>query len=207
MTRTERLLELMQRLRRSRQPLQAHTLAEQLDISVRTLYRDIETLRRQGADIEGEAGVGYVLRKGGPTLPPLMFRESEIEALVLGLRWVGHHAEQALYPAGRRQNTESDENGVLPIVRAALRENQRLRLDYTDAEGHTSQRIVWPLALGYFDETPVLAAWCELRQDFRHFRTDRMKHAQPAGPCPLPRLRMLAEWQRHTGVDLSRYDP
>ena len=96
MTRTERLLELMQRLRRSRQPLQAHTLAEQLDISVRTLYRDIETLRRQGADIEGEAGVGYVLRKGGPTLPPLMFRESEIEALVLGLRWVGHHADPAL---------------------------------------------------------------------------------------------------------------
>ena len=181
--------------------------------------------------------MGYVLKKGGPTLPPLMFRESEIEALVLGLRWVGRHAdpaladdarsalskigailpprltpifdEQALYPAGRRQrqNTESDENGVLPTVRAALRENQRLRLDYTDAEGHTSQRIVWPLALGYFDETPVLAAWCELRQDFRHFRTDRMQRAQPAGPCPLPRLRMLAEWQRHTGVDLSRYDP
>lgn len=96
MTRTERLLELMQRLRRSRQPLQAHTLAEQLDISVRTLYRDIETLRRQGADIEGEAGVGYVLKKGGPTLPPLMFRESEIEALVLGLRWVGRHADPAL---------------------------------------------------------------------------------------------------------------
>ena len=96
---------------------------------------------------------------------------------------------------------------MLPVVRAALRENQHLHLDYTDAEGHTSQRIVWPLALGYFDETPVLAAWCELRQDFRHFRTDRMKHAQPAGPCPLPRLRMLAEWQRHTGVDLSRYDP
>ncbi|MBF1238658.1 YafY family protein [Lautropia mirabilis] len=235
MTRTERLLELMQRLRRSRQPLQAHTLAEQLDISVRTLYRDIETLRRQGADIEGEAGVGYVLKKGGPTLPPLMFRESEIEALVLGLRWVGRHAdpaladdarsalskigailpprlasifdEHALYPAGRRQNTESDENSVLPTVRAALRENQRLRLDYTDGEGHTSQRIVWPLALGYFDETPVLAAWCELRQDFRHFRTDRMQRAQPVGPCPLPRLRMLAEWQRHTGVDLSRYDP
>lgn len=115
--------------------------------------------------------------------------------------------EHALYPAGRRQNTESDENSVLPTVRAALRENQRLRLDYTDGEGHTSQRIVWPLALGYFDETPVLAAWCELRQDFRHFRTDRMQRAQPVGPCPLPRLRMLAEWQRHTGVDLSRYDP
>lgn len=96
MTRTERLLELMQRLRRSRQPLQAHTLAEQLDISVRTLYRDIETLRRQGADIEGEAGVGYVLKRGGPTLPPLMFRESEIEALVLGLRWVSRHADPAL---------------------------------------------------------------------------------------------------------------
>lgn len=147
MTRTERLLELMQRLRRSRQPLQAHTLAEQLDISVRTLYRDIETLRRQGADIEGEAGVGYVLKKGGPTLPPLMFRESEIEALVLGLRWVGRHAdpaladdarsalskigailpprlasifdEHALYPAGRRQNTESDENSVLPCARTS----------------------------------------------------------------------------------------
>lgn len=235
MTRTERLLELMQRLRRSRQPLQSHTLAEQLDISVRTLYRDIDTLRRQGADIEGEAGVGYVLKKGGPTLPPLMFRESEIEALVLGLRWVGRHAdpaladdarsalskigailpprlapifdEQALYPVSRRPDAENDENSVLPVVRAALRENQRLRLDYTDAEGHTSQRIVWPLALGYFDETLVLAAWCELRQDFRHFRTDRMKHAQPAGPCPLPRLRMLVEWQRHTGVDLSRYDP
>ena len=92
-------------------------------------------------------------------------------------------------------------------IRAALRENQRLRLDYTDGEGHTSQRIVWPLALSYFAETRILAAWCELRRDFRHFRTDRMKRAQPVGPCPLPRLRMLAEWQRHTGIDLSRFDP
>lgn len=154
MTRTERLLELMQRLRRSRQPLQAHTLAEQLDISVRTLYRDIETLRRQGADIEGEAGVGYVLKKGGPTLPPLMFRESEIEALVLGLRWVGHHADPAL--ADDARSALSKIGAILP-----------------------------PRLAPIFDEQALY----------------------PAGPCPLPRLRTLAEWQRHTGVDLSRYDP
>ena len=113
MTRTERLLELMQRLRRSRQPLQAQALAEQLDISVRTLYRDIETLRRQGADIQGEAGVGYVLKKGGPTLPPLMFRESDPNDLVLdpfagsgtvavacrrlGRRYVGFETDTAYY--------------------------------------------------------------------------------------------------------------
>ena len=101
MSRTERLLALMQQLRTTRQPRQAHELAQALGVSLRTLYRDIDLLRAQGADIRGEAGVGYVLKKGAPTLPPLMFAEGEIEALVLGLRWVVQQPDPALATSAR----------------------------------------------------------------------------------------------------------
>lgn len=330
MPRTERLLALMQQLRTRRRPQQAQALAQSLGVSLRTLYRDIDTLRAQGADIRGEPGIGYVLKKGGPTLPPLMFSESEIEALVLGLRWVSARADaelaasarsvltkveavlparlaplledQALYPvssnpaasavhcpqphsvagtttsntpaqaprrqpihtsssaahenrghtgrpptgaiasmdrataestvhtgqpatadlsridrvaaeltahAGQSPTTGADTTGVesalLPTIRQALRENRQLQMDYTDAQGTPSQRTLWPVALGYFETTRLLAAWCTLRQDFRHFRTDRIRQVWLGEPCPKPRRLLEAEWLQATGISLDRF--
>ena len=222
MTRTERLLELMQRLRRSRQPRQAQALAEQLDISVRTLYRDIDTLRHQGADIEGEAGVGYVLKRGGPTLPPLMFRESEIEALVLGSRWVADRADprmrdaalaalgriSAVVPPDLREEMDTSALLVVPgapfpvdavdpgLLRKAIRTERRLRLCYRDEAGAASERLVWPFALAFFDRVRLLIAWCELRGDFRSFRTDRIVEAEVMeARYPARRQVLMKRWK------------
>ena len=343
MSRTERLLALMQQLRTGRRPRQAHELAQALGVSLRTLYRDIDLLRTQGADIRGEAGVGYVLKKGAPTLPPLMFAEGEIEALVLGLRWVVQQPDpalaasarsvlakveavlparlvpmmedQALYPVrGRvsgepsasvpdaasasdtalapdaasasaaasvpssapssvpasastpapdsvpasasapasvpvpacapvsvaasvscaipvpvpaapasatvadtspapcgnvrspaRTAWESHEEIILPLIRQALRENRQLRMDYADAQGQDTRRTIWPVALGYLQSTRLLAAWCTLRADFRHFRTDRIRHAWLGDPCPRPRRQLEAAWLQATGIRLDQF--
>ncbi len=200
MSRTQRLFDLIQILRRYRYPVSGKCLASELGISLRTLYRDIATLQTQGALIEGEPGVGYVLRPGF-MLPPLMFSEEEIEALVLGSRWVARRTDKklglaatnvlakiaAVLPEDLRYQLEfsglligpaktllehDDEKEAL--VRHAIRKENKLQMTYTDAKGDDSQRIIWPLALGFFEEVHVIVAWCELRQDFRHFRTDRI---------------------------------
>jgi predicted DNA-binding transcriptional regulator YafY len=199
MSRTERLFDLMQILRRHRFPISGAALADDLGISLRTLYRDIATLQAQGANIEGEAGVGYVLRPGF-TLPPLMFSTEEIEAIVLGSRWVADRADTELKLAA--QNALAKIAAVLPtdlyeqldvpglliapgqvvasrdadfiLIRKAMRLEKKLQLDYQDGSGLASQRVVWPLALGFFEQVRILIAWCELRQDFRHFRVDRI---------------------------------
>lgn len=232
MLRTQRLLILLQHLRQKRHPVTAQTLAGELGVSLRTIYRDIDTLRQQGADIRGEAGLGFILHHDF-LLPPLTFAEHEIEALVLGMRWVAQHAEneladsarnvlgkinavlppalaaslqnQALYPVGCRQYPD-EENARLALIRQALREEKRLILDYRDVNGSPSQRTVWPLAVGYFDDCRLLVAWCELRGDFRHFRTDRIHSLQSGSPCPIPRRILLERWQQAEGIDLGRFD-
>lgn len=232
MLRTQRLLTLLQSLRQKRHPVTANALADELNVSPRTIYRDIDTLRQQGADIRGEAGLGFILRHDF-LLPPLTFSEPEIEALVLGMRWVAQHGEnelansaknvlgkinatlppalaaslhnQALYPVGSNHYPD-DENANLAIIRQALREEKRLILDYCDANGTPSQRAVWPLAIGYFDNCRLLVAWCELRGDFRHFRTDRIQSVQSGAPCPIPRRILLERWQQEEGIDLSLFD-
>lgn len=235
MTRSERLLILLHLLRQSRYPVSAEQLAAQLEISARTVYRDIETLRAQGAEIEGGAGVGFVLQKAGFVLPPLMFDENEIEAVVLGMRWVVANADealaesaksalgkidaalpqslsetlnrQALYPASACKNSYSEqEHSILETIRFALRTNRRLSFDYTDANRQTSRRTVWPLAVGYFNEARLMVAWCELRQDYRHFRPDRITQARVGNAYPLPRKILLDEWQRRECVDLQEFD-
>jgi len=199
MSRAERLLDLIQILRRHRQPVSGQALADELDISLRTLYRDIASLQGQGAGIEGEAGVGYIL-KPGFMLPPLMFSEEEIEALVLGSRWVakrgdarlGAAAQNALakiaavLPADLRDQLEAsallvgpDEaiaagDAELATIREAIRRERKLRIRYRDRHAEITRRTIWPFALGFFDRARVVAAWCELRQGFRHFRTDRI---------------------------------
>lgn len=221
MSRASRLLDLVQALRHRRLPVRGEDLADELGVSLRTLYRDVATLRAQGADIEGEAGVGYVLRSGF-LLPPLMFDDEEIEAIVLGARWVGEHGDPtlagaardalakiaAVLPAHRRAELETPSLMVpgrrappagvgLDLLRRALREERKLALLYRDAEGRETRRLVWPIALGFFQETRMLAGWCETRADFRHFRIDRMVEAtiEEARP-PRRRRTLLAEWRR-----------
>ena len=221
MARSERLLALLQLLRRHRHPVSGATLAGELGVSIRTLYRDIATLQAQGADIEGEPGVGYVLRPGF-MLPPLMFSQGELEALVLGFRWVQKFADapltkaatdalakiSAVLPAelaaelentallvGPRRIVDS-EIVDLAVIRAAFRRERKLLLSYRDATGARSERVVWPVALGYFEETRMLVAWCEWRQGYRHFRTERMAAiALLEERFPRRRAAMLKEWR------------
>lgn len=225
MTRAQRLLALLQALRAHRFPVTGERLAEQLGVSLRTLYRDIATLREQGARVEGEAGMGYVL-KPGFMLPPLMFGEDEIEALVLGSRWVAQHGDPRLAQAAREAADKIaavlpdalrqafDHNGLLvasastsapgahmATIRTAIRAERKLVLDYRDERGASSRRTVWPVALGFFEQVRVLAAWCELRHDFRHFRLDRIA-ALESGAEGFPRSRaaLLAAWRRAEGI-------
>jgi predicted DNA-binding transcriptional regulator YafY len=227
MARTDRLLDLLQRLRTYRYAVTADALSRELGVSVRTVYRDIETLQAQGAPIEGEAGVGYVLRPGF-TLPPLMFSVEEIEALVLGVSWVADRADQALAGAARnlvakikavlpsplRQELEATTLLVGPAVqpaavpdataaalRKAVRDETKLSLTYRDDKGNATERTVWPFALGYFDSVLVMLAWCELRQDLRSFRADRIVSLQTTGqPYPESRAVLLDRWRTKEGL-------
>jgi predicted DNA-binding transcriptional regulator YafY len=225
MSRAERLLELMQVLRRRREPASGAALAQELGISLRTLYRDIASLQAQGAAIAGEAGVGYVLRPGF-TLPPLMLSEEEIEALVLGSRWVAQHTDPELAEAARnalakihavlppalRHELESNAllvpstaspapDAQLATIRLAIRRQRKLRLAYRDAAGASSDRVVWPFALGFFEQTRMVAAWCEHRLDYRHFRVDRIGELEVLEErYPRQRQELLKAWRQVQGI-------
>jgi len=220
MSRSERLLDLIQILRRHRRPVSGRTLAGEMGISIRTLYRDIATLQGQGAPIEGEAGLGYVL-KPGFMLPPLMFTDEEIEAIVLGSRWVAKQPDQrlsaaatdalakiaAVLPEDLREDLdattllvgpriEAVEGIDLGLVRQAIRNERKLGFLYRDAGGAASQRMVWPFALGFLDKVRVVVAWCETRQDFRHFRADRIAGLNVTETrYPRRRQMLLKEWR------------
>lgn len=226
MSRAERLLELLQLLRRHRYPVTGKALADALGISPRSLYRDIATLKTQGADIEGEAGMGYVLRPGF-TLPPLMFSAEEIEAIVLGSRWVAERADDQLGAAARnalakisavlpndlRHELESSAMLVgpgLPVtageieldtLRRAIRMEHKLEIDYIDSHDQPTRRTIWPFALAFFERVRIVVAWCELRQSFRHFRTDRIT-SLTVTETRYPRRRQLLfkEWRELEGI-------
>lgn len=231
MSRAERLLDLVQLLRRHRRPVSGRRLADELGVSIRTLYRDIVTLQGQGAPIEGEPGLGYVL-KPGFMLPPLMFGEDEIEALLLGSRWVADRADGPLALAARDAMakivavlppdlTRRVDDAVLllgpgrkiaagdaidlALVRRAIRSERRAQIAYGDGQGRTSERIIWPLALSFFDHARVLVAWCELRQDFRHFRADRILRFAPLEErYPQRRAALLKAWREKEGIPLPQ---
>jgi predicted DNA-binding transcriptional regulator YafY len=226
MSRTERLLDLIQLLRRHRAPVSGPALADELGISIRTLYRDIATLQAQGADIQGEPGLGYVLRPGF-MLPPLMFSADEIEALVLGSRWVARRAEDprlgdaaanalskitAVLPSELRDSVDGSSllvggGEVIPAqvdlsaIRLAIREQKKLVIAYRNAGGTVTERTIWPFAIGFFDRVRVVIGWCELRTDYRHFRLDRIERME-ALPERYPRRRaaMLKEWREREGI-------
>jgi predicted DNA-binding transcriptional regulator YafY len=221
--RAERLLDLIQVLRRHRYPVSGQAIADELGVSLRTVYRDIQTLIGQGAAIDGEAGVGFVLRPGF-VLPPLMFTDDEIEALVLGLRFVRQRSDEALeraaadalakiaavLPDDLRDSIEGvgllavpgrEESFDLAPIRAAMRAEMKLILDYADAKGERTRRTVWPVALGFFDRVRVMVAWCELRQGFRHFRADRiMKLRTTEKRYPRRRRALMKEWRASEGI-------
>ena len=227
MSRSERLLDLLQTLRRHRQPVSGETLARELGISIRTLYRDIVTLQGQGADIVGEPGMGYVL-KPGFMLPPLMFSEDELEALVLGSRWVakrsgggslGQAAENALakiasvLPPDLRERLDTTnllvgsrtvppvQEADLSEIRLAIRTERKLHISYTDEAGQQTERTIWPFALGFFDHVRIVLAWCEARDDFRSFRTDRISTmTKIAERYPQRKGALLKAWKERENI-------
>ncbi|MCW2244929.1 putative DNA-binding transcriptional regulator YafY [Azospirillum fermentarium] len=232
MSRAERLLDLLQVLRRHRRPVRGAALADELGVSLRTLYRDIATLQAQGARIEGEAGVGYVLRPGF-LLPPLMFTVEEIEALVLGSRWVADRADGPLGDAARAALTKIaavlpdevraslDSAGLfvpprtaevidridVSAIRRAIRQEHALTIAYSDKGGAATERTIWPMGLAFFDNVRVVIAWCVLRQGFRHFRTDRIAHLTDTGTrYPRRRATLLKEWKAAEGAALPALD-
>lgn len=229
MSRTSRLFLLMDALRGHRRPVTAAVLAERMQVSERTIYRDIQTLAALGAPITGEAGVGYLLRPG-MFLPPLMFNADELEALVLGARWVRRQGDPGLAsaatnalakiatatPADLRDALADTSLYVPPApdagidaflgpAREAIRRECKLRLRYSDQHGLASERVVWPFALAFFEGRRVLAAWCELRGAIRHFRVDRVRGVDELEQrYPQRRPALLAQWRRELGIeDLS----
>jgi predicted DNA-binding transcriptional regulator YafY len=226
LSRAGRLLDLIQLLRRHRYPVSGAALAADLGISLRTLYRDIATLQSQGAQIEGAPGLGYVLRPGF-MLPPLMFSKEEIEALVLGSRWVADRADHelggaarnalakiaAVLPADLRHELDTSAllvgpgeriaagDAELAIVRKAIAAERKLVISYRNLKDSESTRTIWPFALGFFDRVRVVIAWCELRQGIRHFRTDRIA-AVSVSDTRYPRRRqaLLKEWRESEGI-------
>ncbi|MGF6148324.1 HTH domain [Kingella potus] len=232
MHKAQRLLALMDLLRRQRRPASAETLAGCLNVSPRTVYRDIADLCAQGADIRGEAGLGFVLKQDFG-LPPLMFDEAEIEALVFGMRWAVAHTDgetaqnarsvlakiRAVLPEKLRESVDTQsfyplpscacpaaEHDALGLIRTAMRGSRMLSFDYTDLQNRRSRRTVVPLAVGWFDDSRVLAAWCLLRGDFRHFRADRMENAALDAPSAMPRTLLLRQWQQREKIDLSAFE-
>jgi predicted DNA-binding transcriptional regulator YafY len=225
MSRAERLLDLIQILRRHRRPVSGRALAEEVHISLRTLYRDIRSLQAQGAAIDGEPGLGYILRPGF-MLPPLMFKEEEIEALVLGSRWVALRGDERLGAAAKnalakiaavlqadlREQLDTTTllvgsgekiaagDAELGVIRQAIRSERKLAIAY-GAQGGTTHRTIWPFAIGFFDRARVVAAWCELRQGFRHFRTDRIAGLTLTETrYPRGRQALLKEWREIEGI-------
>ena len=202
MRRADRLFQIIQILRRTRRPVTAEAIAAELETSKRSVYRDIADLMAQRVPIRGEAGVGYVLDNGFD-LPPLMLTSDEIEAAVLGAQWVQRRGDPALARAAQdlvakiaaavpdhlRPYVLEPSSGAPPAwnavadsidmaqVRAAIHARRKIRMRYADEQGRETDRTVWPILVAYHHDVRLLIGWCELRADFRHFRTDRIVDA------------------------------
>jgi predicted DNA-binding transcriptional regulator YafY len=223
MRRTERLFQIIQILRRRRRMVTGRELADELDVSLRTLYRDIAELVAQRVPIRGEAGAGYLLDSDFD-MPPLMLTADELEAAVLGAAWVAQRGDPALSrgaqdliakltevvpahlrpvlldaslrPMSFRRPVEDVFDGA--EVRAAIRDRRKLQIAYNDVDDNPTERTVWPVSMGYMDDRRIVAAWCELRQDFRHFRTDRIVGLTvKAEQYPLAAAVLRRRWEAH----------
>lgn len=224
MRRTERLFQIIQILRSTQSPITGRELADELEISLSTLYRDMAELNAQRIPITGEAGVGYVLR-GGYDMPPLMLTADELEAAALGAAWVASEADPSLARAARdlvsklstaipkelrpvvldasskpiRTRVKVSEQFDSALLRHAIRERYRLQLVYTDRDGSTTDRIVWPLLIAFLDRTRYLVGWCETKEDYRHFKTERVQELRVLGEkYPGRRAFLLKGWEEAT---------
>ncbi len=227
MSRFYRLFEIVQILRQATAPLTAAELARRLEVTPRTIYRDMAALQARSVPVCGEAGIGYVMGRGFD-LPPLAFTAEEADAIAVGLALVRRTGDAGLERAAagaagkiaavtpRPHAAGSDDPrlyaspwGVaaagavdLGDLRAAIADEHKLGLDYCDGAGRLTQRTVWPIALVYYAEAAVLAAWCELRQDFRHFRADRIRACMPLDERFGGRGRALrAQWRDLHGIE------
>ena len=230
--RAQRLNEIIRHLRRARAPLTADALALRFEVTPRTIYRDVASLIATGVPIRGEAGIGYVLGEGYD-LPPLMFDARELEALMLGARMVAARADEAtardaeaaiakiveVLPKERRallldaplfapsfRPKVEDRVDLVPL-RDALREQRKITLRYRDVNGSETERTVWPVSRGYFVGSRGVVAWCELRSDFRLFRTDRMEALTVlVDPLPKPRRALLQAFREQEALREAEYE-
>ncbi|MEM9286202.1 MAG: YafY family protein [Pseudomonadota bacterium] len=232
MRRAERLFEIVQILRRTRGPISAQTIADELEVSKRSVYRDIAALMAQRVPIQGEAGIGYVL-DAGFDMPPLMLTSDEIDAAVLGALWVASRGEpdlaraandliakiEAIAPDRLCPHVLQPSMSVAPptterpdlvdsaALRQAIRTGCKVLLFYRDKDDNETERVVWPVLVGYRDSGRILAAWCELRQGFRYFRTDRMVRADVLDETyPERRDRLKARWKEAMDEERKRYE-
>lgn len=203
MRRADRLFDIIQTLRGKTQPTTAAALAQKLEVATRTIYRDIATLQARRIPIEGEPGLGYMLQRGFD-LPPLMFTMEEIEAITVGANLVHRIRDPKLREAAesvlsklqhsvpkelrsylvspRFYVSEGDivrpEGIELLDVRNAIRACRKIAITYIDEQQRRSRRTIWPIATVYYVDVTLIAAWCELRGDFRHFRADRIVQSE-----------------------------
>jgi predicted DNA-binding transcriptional regulator YafY len=214
----------MDALRAHRRPVTAQRLSDELSVSVRTIYRDVQTLIELGAPIDGEAGLGYLLRSGF-FLPPLMFGADEIEALVLGARWVKKQGDKALAQAADKALAKiaaaspkdlRDAMADTPLwapqfykvpeetlgpIREAIRNEHKVSITYVDEHGASTERVIWPIGLAFLEGRRLVAAWCELRSGFRHFRADRIAAFMPLKMrYPQRRSVLVKAWQREMNL-------
>lgn len=224
MRRADRLFQIIQILRSTKSPITGRELADELEISLSTLYRDMAELHAQRVPITGEAGVGYVL-DDGYDMPPLMLTADELEAAALGAAWVAAEADPSLARAARdlvaklssaipkdlrpvvldastrpiQTRAKLSERFDSALLRHAIRERYRLQLVFLDRNGRASDRIVRPLLIAFLDRTRYLVGWCETREDYRHFKTERIQELKVLGDkYPGRRAAVLKGWEQAT---------
>ncbi len=220
MRRADRLFDIIQTLRTAAHPLTAAMLAEKLEVTVRTIYRDVAALQASRVPIEGAPGLGYVLRRGFD-LPPLMFTTEEIDAIAVGVRLLRRLRDPKLQSAAESvlgkltvvvprelgsqlaaapyyvsEGSAPAVTGIdLSQVRSAIHETRKLAIAYVDEKGRRSDRTIWPLAMAYYVDVTLIGAWCELRNDFRHFRVDRISASRLLDELfPQENGALIAEW-------------
>lgn len=222
MRRADRLFRIIQVLRRKKRPVTAQEIAQELETSLRTIYRDVAQLMADRVPIRGEAGIGYVL-EGGFDMPPLMLTPDEIEAAMLGAQWVMSRGDPALTRAAAdliakigvvvpehlrpllmepvlaapKRYPNAPDAIDMARVRTAIRAQGKIALVYADETGSETRRIIWPIAVSYWETVRVIVAWCELRVGFRHFRTDRVLAAEfLEARYPTQRARLRVAWKK-----------
>jgi predicted DNA-binding transcriptional regulator YafY len=218
--RGDRLFDILRILRAASQPVTAAAIAEELEVTTRTVYRDVATLQARRVPIAGAPGIGYVLRRGFD-LPPLMFTEDEAEAIAVGVRMLARTGDPGLQKAAESVLSKvtlvvpdplRDYLNAAPIyvsksgapvparrdlpetIRHAVRDGRKMRIAYKDGDGSRTVRVIQPFAVAYYVEATLICAWCELRNDVRHFRTDRVVSADVLDESfTIPRA-VIAEW-------------